>query len=105
MNFDAFEGLLAGGEAEEGEADAGVAMNARARFVITFSPAPHVDAIRSLRRLLKIAKRHLGLIATDAYENRTSLLPISNRLADEFRDLRNEIISERANQRVKGSCP
>src|SRR5262245_11143963 len=96
MNFDAFDGLFAGGEAEEGEADAGVAMNARARFVITFSPAPHINAIRSLRWLLKIAKRRFGLIAVDAYEDCSSPLEISNRAADEFKALRNEIIAERA---------
>jgi hypothetical protein len=90
MNFDAFDGLFAGGEA-----DAGVAMNARARFVITFSPAPHINAIRSLRWLLKIAKRRFGLIAVDAYEDCSSPLEISNRAADEFKALRNEIIAER----------
>jgi hypothetical protein len=80
----------------EPEADAGVAMNARARFVITFSPAPHINAIRSLRWLLKIAKRRFGLIAVDAYEDCSSPLEISNRAADEFKALRNEIIAERA---------
>jgi hypothetical protein len=80
----------------EPEADAGVAMNARARFVIMFSPAPHINAIRSLRWLLKIAKRRFGLIAVDAYEDCSSPLEISNRAADEFKALRNEIIAERA---------
>jgi hypothetical protein len=52
---------------------------ARPRFVITFSPAPGIDAIRSLRLLLKAAKRRFGLIATDAYEDRASPLQISNK--------------------------
>ena len=64
------------------------------RFVITFSPAPHINAIRSLRWLLKIAKRRFGLIAVDAYEDCFSPLEISNLAADEFKALRNEIIED-----------
>jgi hypothetical protein len=59
----------------------------RPRFVITFTPAPGADAVRGLRSLLKAAKRRFGLIATDAFEDRSSALEISNRAADEFREL------------------
>jgi hypothetical protein len=45
---------------------------ARPRFVITFTPQPGIDAIRSLRLLLKAAKRRFGLVATDAYEDRSA---------------------------------
>jgi len=69
---------------------------ARSRFVITFSPAPGADAIRSLRWLLKIAKRRLGLIALDAYEDRSSTLPTSNQVADDFHELRDEVVADRA---------
>jgi hypothetical protein len=72
------------------------AMSARPRFVITFTPATGTNGVRALKSLLKTAKRRFGLIAIDAYEDRASLLPISNQLADEFRDLRDEIIAERA---------
>ena len=47
------------------------------RFVITFTSAPGVDGIRSLRLLLKAARRRFGLIAIDAYEDRSSPLEIS----------------------------
>jgi hypothetical protein len=69
---------------------------ARPRFVITFTPGPGVDAIRSLRLLLKAAKRRFGLVATDAYEDRSAPLQISNQVADEFRELRDEVVAERA---------
>jgi hypothetical protein len=69
---------------------------ARPRFVITFTPGPGVDAIRSLRLLLKAAKRRFGMVATDAYEDRSAPLQISNRVADEFRELRDEVVAERA---------
>jgi hypothetical protein len=69
---------------------------ARPRFVITFTPGPGVDAIRSLRLLLKAAKRRFGLVATDAYEDRSAPLQISNPVADEFRELRDEVVAERA---------
>jgi hypothetical protein len=69
---------------------------ARPRFVITFTPGPGVDAVRSLRQLLKAAKRRFGLIATDAYEDRSAPLQISNQVADEFRELRDEVVAERA---------
>ena len=70
--------------------------NRRPRFVITFTPGPGVDAIRSLRWLLKSAKRRFGLIVTDAYEDRPVLLPIRNQVADDFRELRDEVIAERS---------
>ena len=69
---------------------------AKQRYVITFSPAPGVDAIRSLRWLLKTAKRRFGLVAVDAYEDRSSTLPISNQIADDFHKLRDEVVAERA---------
>ena len=69
---------------------------ARPRFVITFTPGPGVDAIRSLRLLLKAAKRRFGLVATDAYEDRSAPLEISNPVADDFRELRDEVVAERA---------
>jgi hypothetical protein len=71
-------------------------MSARPRFVITFTPGPGVDAIRSLRLLLKAAKRRFGLIATDAYEDRSAPLQISNQVADEFQELRDKVVAERA---------
>ena len=69
---------------------------ARPRFVITFTPGPGVDAIRSLRLLLKAAKRRFSLVATDAYEDRSAPLQISNQVADEFRELRDDVIAERS---------
>jgi hypothetical protein len=71
----------------------------RARYVITFTPGPGVDAIRSLRLLLKAAKRRFGLTAVDAFEDRSAPLQISNQSADEFRELRDEVVAERARSR------
>jgi len=69
------------------------------RFVITFMPARGVDAIRALRLLLKSAKRRFGLIAIDAYEDKSSLLEISNQAVADFKTLRDEIVAARAEQR------
>jgi len=69
------------------------------RFVITFTPAAGVDGIRSLRLLLKAAKRRFGLRAIDAYEDRSSPLQISNPVADEFQELRDEVVAERGSSR------
>jgi hypothetical protein len=69
---------------------------ARPRYIITFSPGRGVDGIRALRLLLKSAGRRFGLVAVDAYEDRSSPLEISNEDADEFRELRDAIIEERA---------
>jgi hypothetical protein len=66
------------------------------RYVVTFAPAPGVDPIRNLRLLLKRAKRAFGLIAVDAFEDHSSPLPLSNKAADEFRELRNEVVAARA---------
>jgi hypothetical protein len=66
------------------------------RYVVTFAAAPGIDPIRSLRLLLKRAKRAFGLVAVDAYEDRTSPLEISSKAADEFRELADEIVAERA---------
>jgi len=70
--------------------------NPRPRFVITFTPGPGVDAIRSLRLLLKAAKRRFGMVATDAYEDRSAPLQISNQVADEFQELRDKVVAGRA---------
>jgi hypothetical protein len=70
--------------------------NPRPRFVITFTPGPGVDPIRSLRLLLKAAKRRFGLVATDAYEDRSAPLQINNQVADQFRELRDDVIAERS---------
>ena len=75
------------------------------RFVITFTSAPGVAGIRSLRLLLKAARRRFGLIAIDAYEDRSSPLEISTLVADEFRELRDEIVAERAARGAEGSRP
>jgi hypothetical protein len=80
-------------------------MTTHPRFVITFSPGPGVDSIRSLRLLLKAARRRFGLVAVDAYEDRSSPLEISTRVADEFRELRDEIVAERADRGAEGSRP
>jgi hypothetical protein len=37
-------------------------------LIITFEPRPGIDSIRSLRRLLKFAGRHLGLKALHVEE-------------------------------------
>ena len=68
----------------------------RPRFTITFSPAGGVDPIRALRLLLKIAKRRFGLVAVDAFEDRSSPLEISNHAAAAFKELRDEVVAERA---------
>jgi hypothetical protein len=73
-------------------------MSESARFVITFAPTPGANAVRSLRQVLKIAGRRFGLVAIDAYEDRSSPLEISNQAADEFKQLRDEIVAERARQ-------
>jgi hypothetical protein len=77
----------------------------RPRYVITFAPGPGVDAIRSLRLLLKTAGRRFGLIAVDAYEDRSSALPISNEVADAFRELRDEVVAERAQASANAEDP
>jgi hypothetical protein len=46
-------------------------MTARPRFVVTFTPAPGVDGVKAVRRLLKHAGRYLGLRALDAREEIT----------------------------------
>jgi hypothetical protein len=69
---------------------------ARPRFVITFTPGPGVDAIRSLRLLLKAAKRRFGLVAVDAFEDRSAPLQINNQVADQFREPRDEVVAGRA---------
>ena len=70
----------------------------RPRFTVTFSPGPGVDPIRALRLLLKAAKRRFGLVAVDAREDLSSPLEISNRAADHFKELRDEVVAERARE-------
>jgi hypothetical protein len=69
---------------------------ARPRYVITFSPGPGVNGIHALKHLLKSAGRRFGLVAVDAYEDRSSPLEISNEATAEFRELRDAILEERA---------
>ena len=71
-------------------------MTTRPRFLVTFSPNRGADGIRGLRLLLKTAKRRFGLTAVDVYEDKSSALEISNQAADDFRQLRDEVIAERA---------
>jgi hypothetical protein len=80
-------------------------MTSRPRFVVTFSPTPRVDGIRALRLLLKSARRRFGLVAVDAFEDRSSSLEISNRAADEFRKLRDEVVAERAARILPNQMP
>lgn len=65
----------------------------RDQYVVTFQPEHGVDVIRGLRRALKFAARACGLRAIDAYEQP---FEISNKAADEFRELRDEIVARRA---------
>jgi hypothetical protein len=43
-----------------------------------------------------MAGRRFGLVAVDAYEDVLAPREISNRAADEFQELRDEIVEERA---------
>jgi hypothetical protein len=47
-------------------------MNRRPTFIVTFRPEPGVDGIRSLRALLKLSLRRLGLRALSAEEKARS---------------------------------
>jgi hypothetical protein len=67
----------------------------KARFVLTVEAKDGQSGIHSLRWLLK-QFGHRGLRCVDAYEDCSSPLPISNELADDFRELRDAIIEERA---------
>jgi hypothetical protein len=78
----------------------------RPRYVVVLTPASGVDdGVKRLRHLLKVARRRFGLVAVDAYEDRFSPLEISNLVADEFRELRDEIVAERAARGAEGSRP
>jgi hypothetical protein len=46
-----------------------------------------------------------GLVAVDAFEDRSSSLEISNRAADEFRKLRDEVVAERAARILPNQMP
>jgi hypothetical protein len=65
----------------------------RDQYVVTFQPDRGVDGIRALRHVLKLAGRRFGLRAVDAYEHP---FEISNKTADEFKELRDEIVARRA---------
>jgi hypothetical protein len=67
----------------------------KARFVLKVEAKDGQAGIHSLRRLLKQLV-HRGLRCVDAREVRPSPLEISNQVADEFRELRDAIIEERA---------
>jgi len=82
--------------AQEESARARTARGARARYIITFEPARGVDGVRALRWVLKMAGRRFGLVAVYAYEDVLAPQEISNRAADEFQELRDEIVEERA---------
>ena len=72
-------------------------MNARTRFVVTFTPVPGTNGVRSLRLLLKSAKRRFGLIATDAFEREDAPAPdVSNQIANAFLELRRDVAARRA---------
>ena len=72
------------------------------RYVVTFESGRGIDGVRALRWLLKVAGRRLGLIAIDAYEDRSAPLELSNRVADEFKALRDEVVAERAARLTHG---
>jgi hypothetical protein len=44
-------------------------MSPATSYTVTFRPKPGIDAIKSLRALLKFAGRRLGLRAVDVREN------------------------------------
>jgi hypothetical protein len=68
-----------------------MAMSERARFVVTFTPAPGVDAVRSLRLMLKSAKRRFGLIAIDAREKEDAPTNVAEAFEQLRRDVRNRL--------------
>jgi hypothetical protein len=67
-------------------------MNKRARFTVVFEPAAGVDGIRSLRWLLKRARRQYGLIAVSAHEETAP-----TNIADALGQLRRDV-----NRRMRG---
>jgi hypothetical protein len=69
-------------------------MSERARFVVTFTSAPGINGVRSLRALLKNARRHFGLIAIDAREETASPAPIT--YTQIFNELRRSVAARRA---------
>jgi len=64
-----------------------MAVSGRARFVVTFTPAPGVDGVRSLRLLLKSARRRFGLVVIDAREKEDA----STNVAKAFEQLRRDV--------------
>jgi hypothetical protein len=66
---------------------------------------PRAASMASAPYAVKMAGRRFGLVAVDAHEDRFSPLEISNLVADEFRELRDEIIAERAARGAEGSRP
>jgi len=57
---------------------------------------PALTVSTRLSILLKSAGRRFGLVAVDAYEDRSSPLEISNEATAEFRELRDAILEKRA---------
>jgi hypothetical protein len=66
---------------------------------------PRAASMASAPYAVKMAGRRFGLVAVDAHEDRFSPLEISNLVADEFRELRDEIVAERAARGAEGSRP
>jgi len=57
---------------------------------------PRAASMASAPYAVKMAGRRFGLVAVDAYEDVSAPQEISNRAADEFQELRDEIVEERA---------
>jgi hypothetical protein len=66
-------------------------MREHTRYVVTFAPAPGVNGVRSLRWMLKAARRRYGLIAVDARE----IQDTPTNIADAFVQLRNDVRARR----------
>jgi len=67
------------------------------RFVLTVEAKEGQAGIHALRWVLK-RLRDRGLRCVDAYEDKSAPLEISNDVADEFKELRDEIVAERASE-------
>jgi len=64
-------------------------MTGRTRFVVIFAPASGTDGVRSLRALLKAARRCFGLVAVDVHEHAPA--NVANALGQLRRDVRNRL--------------
>ena len=76
----------------------------KARFVVVVEAEDGQSGVHGLRWLLK-RLRDRNLRCIDAYELYTSKTEISNKVADDFETLRDEIIAERAARGAEGSRP